>query len=59
MDPIRNTVHLTGGRLCCGAGAEIKLPFGAGAKITKCGSAPSADSFLFITGLKQFYRKKS
>jgi hypothetical protein len=32
-----------------------KLPPGAGAEITNCGSG----SFLFITDLKKFYRKKS
>jgi hypothetical protein len=43
---------------CCGAGADsrgakIKLPLGAGAEITNCGSS----SFLFMTDLKKFYRK--
>jgi hypothetical protein len=32
----------------CGAGAKIKLPPGAGAEITNCGSG----SFLIITDLK-------
>jgi hypothetical protein len=36
-------------------GAEIKLPRGAGADITNCGSG----SFIFIKDLKKFYRKKS
>ncbi len=45
---------------CIEAGAEIKLPPGAGAKLTNCssGSGSSSGSFLFIKGLKKFYRKK-
>ncbi len=35
-------------------GAEIKLPLGAGAVITNCGSG----SFLFLNDFKKFYRKK-
>jgi hypothetical protein len=50
---------------CCGAkkqcwGTKIKLPPGAGAEITNCGSVFSSSSspFLFTTDLKKFYRKK-
>jgi hypothetical protein len=43
---------------CCGAesrGAEIKLPPGAGAEITNCGSGSSSGSFLnlFIKDLQK------
>jgi hypothetical protein len=43
---------------CCGTesrGAEIKLPPGAGAEITNCGSG---SFFLFTTDFKKFYWKK-
>ncbi len=43
--------------LCCGAesrGAKIKLPPGAGAEITNCGSG----SFLFTTDFKKLYCKE-
>jgi hypothetical protein len=52
----------------CGAGAEsrgaeIKLPPGAGAEITNCGSgsgfSSGSGSFLVIKDSKKFYRKKS
>ncbi len=45
------------GHQCYGGesrGAEIKLPPGAGAEFTNCGSG----SFLFIKDLQKFYRKK-
>ncbi len=54
---VNKTDHI---QQCCGAGAEsrgakIKLPHGAGAEITNCGSG----SLIFTTDLKKFYRKKS
>jgi hypothetical protein len=43
---------------CCGTGAEIKLPPGAGAEITNCGSGSSSGSFLIIKDLKEILLTK-
>ncbi len=44
---------------CCRAEEpKLKLPPGAGAEITNCGSGSNSGSFLFIKDLKNFYLKK-